>query len=202
MRLPFFLPILGLALSGCSSMSGYDAKTSFACKAPDGVLCESMSGIYANAEAKNLPGQKIRHDGASAAPTGTMADAAIGLLTKPITSGTPLRSAPLVLRVWFSPWEDADGDLHDQSYVYLPVNSGRWLIEHNRRRIADSYRPVRAPAAAATVTDGVQLPAASPAGARVVNAPPATSGPVGPMQNLFGPAPNGKDEQGNERDQP
>lgn len=66
-------------------------------------------------------------------------------MTKPIYSGTPIRSAPRLLRVWFAPWEDTDGDLHDQSYVYLPVDSGRWLIEHNRRRIQDNYRPVRAP---------------------------------------------------------
>ncbi|WP_257829902.1 hypothetical protein [Burkholderia glumae] len=37
-----------LALSACS-FTGYDASSSFACKAPAGVLCNSMSGIYANA---------------------------------------------------------------------------------------------------------------------------------------------------------
>ena len=50
-----------------------------------------------------------------------------------------------MLSVWFAPWEDNDGDLHDQNYVYLQVDSGRWLIEHNRRRVMDAYRPVRAP---------------------------------------------------------
>ena len=52
-----------VALSGCSSMSGFDAKSEFACKAPDGILCESMSGIYANAQAKNLPGQRVNARG-------------------------------------------------------------------------------------------------------------------------------------------
>lgn len=67
-------------------------------------------------------------------------------MTTPIYSGTPIRSAPKVLRVWFAPWEDSDGDLHDQSYLYLPVDGGRWLIEHNRRRIREAYQPVRPPA--------------------------------------------------------
>ena len=133
-----------VALSGCSSMSGFDAKSEFACKAPDGILCESMSGIYANAQAKNLPGQRVNARGEAPVAL-SQAKAGSNVMTKPIYSGTPIRSAPRLLRVWFAPWEDTDGDLHDQSYVYLPVDSGRWLIEHNRRRIQDNYRPVRAP---------------------------------------------------------
>ena len=133
-----------VALSGCSSMSGFDAKSEFACKAPDGILCESMSGIYANAQAKNLPGQRVNARGEAPVEL-SQAKAGSIVMTKPIYSGTPIRSAPRLLRVWFAPWEDTDGDLHDQSYVYLPVDSGRWLIEHNRRRIQDNYRPVRAP---------------------------------------------------------
>lgn len=136
-----------ITLAGCGSMSGLDAKDSFSCKAPDGVLCESMTGIYANAQANNLPGQRVKHgNGTEEVSRAKPAEAGTGVLTKPIYSGTPIRSAPLVLRVWFAPWEDTDGDLHDQSYVYLPVDTGKWLIEHNRRRIQDAYRPVRAPA--------------------------------------------------------
>jgi conjugal transfer pilus assembly protein TraV len=147
-----------LALSGCMSMSGLDAKSEFACKAPEGILCESMSGIYANAQANNLPGQRVNRGGRGDAPAEV--SQAKGVMTKPIYSGTPIRSAPRVLRVWFAPWEDSDGDLHDQSYVYLPVDSGRWLIEHNRRRIQETYRPVRAPsntaALASSATGGGQ----------------------------------------------
>ena len=136
------------AMVGCSSMSGLDAKSNFACKAPDGVLCESMSGIYANAMAHNLPGQRVNHGGSQTELSRAKVEAGSGVLTRPVTSGTPIRTPPLVLRVWFAPWEDSDGDLHDQSYVFVTVNNGRWLIEHNRRRIQDTYRPVRAPSPA------------------------------------------------------
>ena len=147
-----------LALTACGSVSGLDAKDSFSCKAPDGVLCESMTGIYANAQANNLPGQRVKHgNGTDDVSRAKATEAGTGVLTKPIYSGTPIRSAPLILRVWFAPWEDTDGDLHDQSYVYLPVDSGKWLIEHNRRRILDAYRPVRAPAVqAAPAAAGAQ----------------------------------------------
>jgi len=58
--------------------------------------------------------------------------------------------------VWFAPWEDNDGDMHDQSYVYLPIDNGKWLIEHNRRRIQDAYRPVRAPSFQTSPTSNSQ----------------------------------------------
>ncbi|MCB0073733.1 MAG: hypothetical protein KDE20_19830, partial [Caldilineaceae bacterium] len=68
MRLTILAALGVVALSGCSSMSGYDAKTEFACKAPDGILCESITGIYANAQQKNLPGQRVNRHGDGAAP--------------------------------------------------------------------------------------------------------------------------------------
>lgn len=100
------------SMSGCASLSGFDGRSSFACQAPDGVLCESMSGIYANASANNLPGQKV-----SRAQQGELSHAKVRasdpapssvVMTTPIYSGTPIRSAPRVLRVWFAPWEDSD----------------------------------------------------------------------------------------------
>lgn len=176
-----------VALSGCTSMSGFDAKSEFACKAPDGILCESMSGIYANAQAKNLPGQRVNQRGE--APV-ELSQAKVGsnVMTKPIYSGTPIRSAPRLLRVWFAPWEDTDGDLHDQSYVYLPVDSGRWLVEHNRRRIQDTYRPVRAPSNLA---------------AQAATQPPLSAGAGQQRQSpgvLGQPADNGQESIGTRQD--
>ncbi len=57
--------------------------------------------------------------------------------------GSALRTEPRVLRLWIAPWEDSDGDLHDQSFVYLSVDPGRWTIEHNRAPIRREYAPVR-----------------------------------------------------------
>jgi len=161
-------------LAGCSNMSGLDARSNFACKAPDGVLCESMSGVYANAKASNLPAQRVNHGGGQAGVPAQGA-ATAGVLTRPIYSGTPIRSAPIVLRVWFAPWEDNDGDLHDQSYVYLPVDTGRWMVEHNRRRIVDAYRPVRAPATASQGVTQAKRAEANASGSEAANIQPRPS---------------------------
>ena len=56
--------LLAWMLSGCMSMSGLSGSSSYACKAPDGVTCDSVSGTYANAVQNNLPSQR-RTSGAS-----------------------------------------------------------------------------------------------------------------------------------------
>ncbi|HHV7524388.1 TPA: type IV conjugative transfer system lipoprotein TraV [Burkholderia orbicola] len=156
-----------LSLTGCS-FSGYDANSQFACKAPEGVLCSSMSGIYANAMAHNLPDQHV-HTGAGAptnialgsyagdpGPASNASGAAVsassrpvvgsaGILPKALDSGAPVHTASREMRVWFAPWQDADTDLHDQEYVYLIVDPGHWSIAHNQQRIQAAFRPVMPP---------------------------------------------------------
>lgn len=188
--------ILGaVAVSGCSSMSGLDANSSFSCKAPDGVLCESMSGVYANAKANNLPGQRVGHRRAGAEP-GQEQPESLGVLPKPITSGAPVRTAPVVLRVWLAPWEDSDGDLHDQSYIYLQIDNGRWLIEHNRRRIQDAYRPVRGPTVAPSATGSLnpKIKSAGPNGPSGDEVKPDASAAAEMLSSILKPANAGASE--------
>lgn len=163
------------ALAGCASMSGVGGSDTFACKAPDGVLCTSVSGVYANSMARNLPAQRAaakshpKVDGDNVqfvvSPVGQ------GAIRPTLTAGQPLRSPPRVLRVWVAPWEDSDGDLRDQSYFYVTVDSGRWLIEHNREAIRNEYGPRLAVPPA---PDGRDIPAPTAADARDI--PPPAEG--------------------------
>jgi len=154
MNRPGLLIAASLFLGGCSSMSGLSGKNEFACKAPDGVACESVSGVYTNSLHNNLPSQQVNahkkgdeesSNGKQIAPlpAGTPAAPVISprdLAT--IDSGMPLREPPRVLRVWLAPWEDELGDLHDQKFFYTVVNPGQWRIEANRQAIQDQFRPV------------------------------------------------------------
>src|SRR5208282_4121085 len=59
-----------LALAGCASMAGVGGSAEFACKAPVGVKCDSVSGTYYNSLQQNLPSQqKSPPPEASTAPT-------------------------------------------------------------------------------------------------------------------------------------
>lgn len=155
-----------MALAGCTSVSGLDGSSSYACKAPEGVTCDSVSGTYANAIQNNLPSQRPRANtagipggsaaisppafaGLSAGST-TIDDASVALM--------PLRSSARILRLWFKPWEDADRDLYDQGYVYVQINSGQWLIEHAQRQIREAYAPLRPPPRSTTPEAGSGTP--------------------------------------------
>ena len=151
------------SLAGCMSLSGLSGNSSYACKAPDGVTCQSVSGTYANAVENNLPAQRAR-----ATPTAAPVSAPSSAASAPTVRNTsadaaqvlPLRSAPRILRLWFKPWEDADRDLYDQGYVYVQVDGGRWLVDHAQRAIREAYAPVRAPAGRGAVDAAPRGPAA------------------------------------------
>ena len=165
-----------IVLSGCaSSLSGVGGTQGYACKAPIGAQCTSVSGVYANANPladlvpraghdAQLPPQSLLTTTGSAglsrqtrpaSPTGTsMVPAPATSAASASAAATPapaaLRSAPRVMRLWIAPWEDADGDLHDASFVHVVIDTGRWLIERVRpaaRTKLDIAMPPLAPPA-------------------------------------------------------
>ena len=145
--------ILLPALSACANMAGLDGKSEFACRAPDGVVCTSVSGVYANTLVGTLPARQADYPQGvapeSAAeiqqkgqvdtprPYGAMPPAG----TAP-AAGTPLLSAPRVLRLWLAPWVDEDGDLHDQAYLYVMWHRGEWQLGHTEAVIRWQFAPI------------------------------------------------------------
>lgn len=158
-----------LALAGCVNLTGLDGDSKFSCKAPDGVTCTSLSGVYANVVANNIPSaQKAKAADQGEVTTNSRTQDTSMISGHPASSGEPIRSQQKVLRVWVAPWEDADGDLHDQSFIYVVAQEAGWQIEHNQRRIQERYRPTflqgkpaQAPAPAAS--SNRQMQGAQPA---------------------------------------
>ena len=138
--LALLIPVL---MTGCAgTMSGVGGSSTYACKAPEGVTCSSLSGVYANAVQDNLPGSK-KNDAAPAKVA--LASQAPGLKVQGPKATEPLRSPQRVMRAWISAWEDTDETLHDQSYIYVVTDYGQWQTEFTRRKNVDNYRPVVAP---------------------------------------------------------
>jgi len=168
------------ALAGCVSMSGLSGNSSYACKAPEGVTCDSVSGTYANAIHNNLPSQRPRvgaaPEAAVSAPPPARGDNAPRVAAS-VLSPTPLRSSARILRLWFKPWEDADRDLYDQGYVYVQVDGGQWLIDHAQRQIRDAYAPLRPPARSTASAGEPKDGAALSANLRSATRPPAADNP-------------------------
>lgn len=143
----YLVVLFTVAAAGCS-VTGTDSKSEFACQAPEGVQCMTTSGVYYNSLSNNLPALKTggktvsQEASAPAAPSRETAARArpaeaggVGTRAPDFYAAGAVRAVPRVMRVWILPWEDADGDLHDQSYLYMALDSGRWMIEHTRNAI-------------------------------------------------------------------
>ena len=172
-----------LVLTGCaSSMSGVGGTDRYACKAPEGALCTSVSGVYANSVHGMLQTTKgpiaipnlakESYGAASIAPGSAVLSAA---------PGSSIRSNPRVLRVWIAPWEDSDGDLHEESFIHVLVDTGRWLIEHvgpaGRSRV-DGVAPPVAPVTEGSAPKGpTELP---PTVGRLPASPGVSPGSIEP----------------------
>jgi conjugal transfer pilus assembly protein TraV len=154
-----------IVLGGCaSSLSGVGGVEGYACKAPIGAQCTSVSGVYANAGSNarananlnansDLLASRAMHEAlrpqgllgmlsipfvalktlpaaTDATTTDPVSDALVG--TTASLRNAALRSPARVLRLWIAPWEDADGDLHEASFLHVVIDTGRWLVERVR----------------------------------------------------------------------
>ncbi len=98
-------------------------------------------------------------------------------LPQTIQPGDPLRSGARVLRVWLAPWVDKDGDYHDQSYIYLVLNHGRWYIDQARRHIERHFAPHVSPPQKATSKQGAGT-GGDKQGAAIASAPQKPNVPL------------------------
>lgn len=179
-----------LPLAACMNMSGLGGESKYACKAPDGVACDSVSGTYANALHNNLPSQQAqrfarRQKEASEESPSNKVGRAISSVTAnlsgiAVTPG-PLRTQARILRLWIKPWEDADGDLYDQGYVYVQVDNGQWQIDHVQRQIRDVYAPLKLPPKAAAETTA-EPGASTPSPLPLLQRPPLSGPGANPAQ--------------------
>ena len=153
-------------LSGCTSLSGVGGDTQYACPAPRGVQCGSVSANYLQSLRGDLPGQPpTRRAGADpgGATAATLTPGRSGNAN--VDPDTPLYSPPRILKLWVAPWEDRDGVLHDAAFVFVPIDHGHWLLDHVRPAARLESRAIRSPrtdAAMAPANTGTVEPSFSP----------------------------------------
>lgn len=127
LRIGAALSMFTLLLSGCAALP--DTTLGHKCGIPDGIGCQSTQAVYDRALAGDLPGLNSidhtefapRHDRGAELPL--------------ITNNAPsvlrtsaLYAPPEELRIWVNRWRDNDGDLHDDSFMYVLVGEGQWLV--------------------------------------------------------------------------
>lgn len=134
-----------LLLAGCGDLSGLGGSTEFACKAPVGVHCDSLSGTYYNSLANNLPAQRRRTDLPAVVPGQTPLLHAGTTEAAPSFAPASLRAPGREMRIWIKAWQDDDRDLADQSYVYLVVSDGQWRVAHVQQEERSAFARLSPP---------------------------------------------------------
>lgn len=128
------------------------ATPKYACGVPDGIGCKPLSEVHRMAqdgtlkmraapnnredsESKNTSSarsdvEKLAGAGNTKAVEITEHETALPPRTTPqvvtVTPGTTILVPPRTMRVWIARWPDEDGTLHDETYLYLRLDNGRW----------------------------------------------------------------------------
>jgi conjugal transfer pilus assembly protein TraV len=169
----------GLALSGCSSLSGVGGSSSLSCPVPSGSSCKPIGQVYQSAPngtpvakgavtaAGDAGGHAIQVAALPVAPALSPYVARLPAERVVPTTGEPIRSATRTLKIWIAPWEDEEGALRDHGFLYVMIDSGKWQIEHSRAKILREFGHTRAPK---------PLGSAAPAGGSTTNSSTTSSG--------------------------
>lgn len=116
MRSVGFFLFLSVLLISCSPK--------FACKDViniEGEKCETLTSVH----------EKYIEKGKGTKPSEALPSEEASVVRQLAIQGEkPIRLPPRVIRIWIAPWEDADGDLHQPSFIYSEISPkrGRWLF--------------------------------------------------------------------------
>lgn len=121
------LLVTAFCLSACVALP--DTTLGHKCGIPDGVGCLSTQEVYDRAQVRDLPGFNRVNGGYTAPPRNDYTGAPILVDDGPkIVRTSALYAPPEELRIWVNRWRDSEGDLHDESFLYVLIGEGQWLL--------------------------------------------------------------------------
>jgi conjugal transfer pilus assembly protein TraV len=124
-------------------------QSSFSCPggASDGVRCYSARDVYKmtdktdSVRAKDglvVAGEGGMPDGLASAGNQATRPVAVPSINQPL----PIRTPPVVMRIWVAPWEDDAGDLHADGYIYTEIEERRWNLGGRHKGPKRAFSPL------------------------------------------------------------
>jgi conjugal transfer pilus assembly protein TraV len=124
--------LIAMGLSGCTQMN-----TEFECPMKPGVRCESIDSVNERINRGEIGSHGVNASGVSSLQK-TSANVSLSENHNTINSmqnwkdndfnkGEPLRYGETVMRVWISPFEDREGNYHQESTIYSVIKPGSWI---------------------------------------------------------------------------
>lgn len=149
-RLGAIAALISLA-TGCASALSIGSPN-YACSGlPEGAACQSTRDIYEATHDGNVPlkletpeefenKKKSRRKASKKAKAEVTEEAAkeVAVQKDPVVENyvaprlpdrpIPIRTPAEVMRIWVAPWEDTNGDLVTNGYIYTEIEPRRWVI--------------------------------------------------------------------------
>jgi len=101
-------------LAGCSSMN-----SSFDCPNQPGVMCRDLDQVNTMVNRGEIGKGKSSHKSFSGE---------FYPIKNSLKTTAPVRFGEKVLRIWITPYEDSQGNYHDEGMLYTVVRPGRWQV--------------------------------------------------------------------------
>lgn len=147
LALAALLSWIGALSGGCSWMGvGHSDFSECPGGTTDGVSCHSAREIYrmtdradsikAGKDGAAIEGGKDGSAGAAYDPR--QHPVAVPSIGQPL----PIRTQPVVMRIWVAPWEDDAGDLHADGYIYTEIEERRWNLGGRYKGPQKSFAPL------------------------------------------------------------
>lgn len=113
-------------LTACASLN-----SSYDCPNQAGVMCKSLDQINSMVDSGQIPCRNqpvvTSHCKKCSSKKIEQIQFQPYNLTTDYQPGTPLRYGETVQRIWVSPFEDTEGNYHQDSMVYAIVKEGHWI---------------------------------------------------------------------------
>lgn len=135
---------ISIVLQGCSFMG--IGQGDYSCPGGvEGVRCLSARQVYQATESSDYVKTIAEPDKPAEGKSGVIAvginrtgQIAVPSIEQPI----PIRTQAKVMRIWMAPWEDDDGDLHADGYLYTEIESRRWHLGDRFRSPGTAISPL------------------------------------------------------------
>jgi conjugal transfer pilus assembly protein TraV len=131
-------------LQGCSFMG--IGQGNYSCPGGiDGVRCMSARQVYQATESSDYVKTISEDDKKGAGKSTSMSSVQPNgsqVVVPRIEQPVPIRTQAKVMRIWMASWEDDDGDLHADGYLYTEIESRRWNLGERFRSPGTAISPL------------------------------------------------------------
>lgn len=109
-------------LSGCSSMN-----SSFVCPYKSGVMCRSLDQVNDMVDRGIIGAERVEKTKTSRSYLSALS---VGEINKQTMNGrfSSLRAGEQVVRIWIAPYQDVNGNYHNESTIYTVVRKNNWDV--------------------------------------------------------------------------